>query len=187
MKSTVFLSGSRNISRLNPIICDRLKKMIDKRLCLVIGDANGADKAVQKYLANAQYDDVVVFCAGDVCRNNVGAWRVNNVYADPALKGRDFYEQKDKAMASAADFGFVLWDGKSPGSINNVLELVKARKAVVVYFEPEKSFQNLKKPSDILALLRQCDESDYRDLNKKIHFDRRLADMKISSQGSLGL
>ena len=32
--------------------------------------------------------------------------------------------QKDKAMAAEADYGFVLWDGKSSGSISNVFELL---------------------------------------------------------------
>ena len=106
---------------------------------------------------------------------------------DPKLKGRDFYTQKDKAMALEADYGFVLWDGKSAGSINNVFELLKGRKPAVVYFAPEKAFYTLKSPSNVRTLLRHCGEDDYRNLSKKIPVDRRLEDLAASPQGSLGL
>ena len=187
MTTTVFLSGSRKISRLNDAIRSRLKKMIDQNFCIVVGDANGADKALQSYLAGIHYHSVVVFCAGDACRNNLGAWDTKNIDVDPNLKGREFYAQKDKAMALEADYGFVLWDGKSSGSVNNVLELMKNRKPVVVYFAPEKSFHTLKSASDVKALLRRVDSSDYRSMNDKIHFDRRLQDLHESAQGTLSL
>ena len=161
--------------------------MIDQGFLLVVGDANGADKAVQSYLADARYENVVVFCAGETCRNNVGGWQVRNIDIDPKLKGRDFYAQKDKAMASEADYGFVLWDGKSAGSINNVLELMKSEKPIVVYFGPEKSFHNLKQVNDVQTLLRHCDDSDYRTINSKIHVARQLEDLRSSHQASLNL
>ena len=187
MTTTVFLSGSRKISRLNDAIRGRLKKMIDQNLCIVVGDANGADKALQGYLAGVHYHAVVVFCAGDVCRNNLGAWDTKHIDVDPKLKGREFYTQKDKAMASEANYGFVLWDGKSTGSVSNVLELMKNRKPVVVYFAPEKTFHTLKSATDVKDLLRRVDVSDYRSMNDKIHFDRRLQDLHHSVQGTLSL
>jgi hypothetical protein len=185
--TTVFLSGSRKISRLNDSIRHRLRNIIDRRFNIIIGDANGADKALQDYLAVSCYENVVVFCAGSVCRNNVGNWPVRNIDVDSKLKGRDFYTQKDKAMALEADYGFVLWDGKSAGSINNVLELMKNGKAVVVYYGPEKTFHTLKQASDVQMLLRHCDESDYRSINNKIHFVSRLEDLQASLQPSFNL
>ena len=71
-------------------------------------------------------------------------------------RGRDFYAQKDKAMAKKADIGFVLWDGKSTGSVANALELLKADKKVVLYYAPEKEFYNLSSMDDIESLLRKC-------------------------------
>jgi len=187
MTTTVFLSGSRKISRLNDSIRNRLRNIIDQGFRVIVGDANGADKALQIFLAEVHYDNVEVFCAGHVCRNNVGEWPVKHIEVDPKLKGRDVYTQKDKAMASEADYGFVLWDGKSAGSINNVLELMKSGKPVVTYFGPEKTFYNLKQSSDVQTLLRHCDDSDYRSINDKIHFDRRLDDLRPSVQGSFNL
>jgi hypothetical protein len=65
MTYTVFLSGSRKISRLNDEIRLRLKTIISKEFEVVVGDANGADKALQSYLADINYEHVTVFCAGD--------------------------------------------------------------------------------------------------------------------------
>jgi len=90
-------------------------------------------------------------------------------------------------MALDADYGFVLWHGKSAGSINNVLDLMKNHKAVVVYYGPEKTFHKLKNVSEVQMLLRQCEESDYRTVNNKIHFVSRLEDLRRSLQSSLSL
>lgn len=76
---TVFLSGSRAISRLNPEIRGRLEKITEKAFRVVVGDANGADKALQGYLNERGYPDVTVYCSGSQCRNNMGAWRTENV------------------------------------------------------------------------------------------------------------
>ncbi len=185
MTTTVFLSGSRKISRLNDIIRRRIERMLDQGFHIVVGDANGADKAIQNYLAEAKYGNVKIFCVGSICRNNIGEWDVKIIDVDPKLKGRDFYTQKDKAMAFEADYGFVLWDGKSAGSVNNIVELLKRQKSVVVYFAPKKQFHTMKRLDDVYTLLKHCDEIDYRKIIKKIGLDRHLDDLGESSQGSL--
>jgi adenine-specific DNA-methyltransferase len=58
---TVFIGGSRRITRLSKAIQSRLDNMIDKSFTVVTGDANGVDKAVQKYFAGRHYKNVVVF------------------------------------------------------------------------------------------------------------------------------
>jgi hypothetical protein len=187
MTYTVFLSGSRKLSRLNDEVRQRLQTITSQNFSVVIGDANGADKALQTYLADIHYHKVTVFCAGEVCRNNIGAWAQKKIDVDSKLKGRDFYAEKDKAMAAEADYGFVLWDGKSAGSINNVLEMMKHGKPVIVYFSPDKSFHALKRAEDVKRLLLLCDSSDYREMNKKVHVDRRLKDLHAPVQGALSL
>ncbi len=138
--TTIFLSGSRRINRLDNRVRSRIQNMVDQNLHIVVGDANGADKALQEYLATQKYRNVLIFCSGQNCRNNMGSWSVVHVAADPGLKGRAFYTQKDIAMALKADYGFVLWDGKSTGSMNNVFQLAKNGKKTVVYLSPEKRF-----------------------------------------------
>jgi hypothetical protein len=46
----VFIGGSRHITRLEAVGRRRLDRIVEKGLPVVIGDANGADKAVQRYL-----------------------------------------------------------------------------------------------------------------------------------------
>ncbi len=65
MTYTVFLSGSRKISRLNDDIRLRLDKITSQGLSIIVGDANGADKSIQTYLANIHYNYVTVFCSGE--------------------------------------------------------------------------------------------------------------------------
>ena len=53
--TTVFIGGSRAVSRLNATIRERLDDLVDKKCQMFIGDANGADKAVQQYFAARDY------------------------------------------------------------------------------------------------------------------------------------
>ena len=184
--TTVFLSGSRKISRINEMIRERVRKMVDQDFALVMGDANGADKVMQTFLADNGYRNVTVYCAGQKCRNNVGEWEIKYVEVPKSYKGRDFYTEKDKAMAEQADYGFVLWDGKSAGSINNILELVKRGKYVVVYLSAKKEFFTVKAPDDITRLLTICDSGDYLSIAKKTNLTRTLAEIS-ETQGSLNL
>jgi hypothetical protein len=148
----VFVGGSRRINRLNADVHSRLDRIIKGRLPVIVGDANGADKAVQSYLRNKNYDLVEVFCAGGDCRNNIGGWRTRNVAAEK-LRGSDFYAAKDRAMASEGSHGLMIWDGKSVGTLMNVLRLVEQDKIVVVYVTPTRKFVDIKSESDLQRFL----------------------------------
>ncbi|MDA0240506.1 MAG: hypothetical protein O3A84_10830 [Proteobacteria bacterium] len=185
--TTVFLSGSRAISHLNDLIRGRIRNMTGQGFRIIIGDANGADKALQIYLSEIDYRNVNVYCAGSKCRNNIGNWEVKQVQTDPNLKGRAFYTQKDLQMAGEADFGFVLWDGKSAGSINNVFELLKRKKSVVVYFSKTKTFINISLPHQLNDLLDACNEADFRSIDKKVNVNRNMKELEAAQQGAFNL
>ncbi len=72
--TTVFIGGSRAISRLNNIIREKLDGLINRQCLIFVGDANGADKAVQQHLLSRGYRHVLVYCMNH-CRNNIGDWR----------------------------------------------------------------------------------------------------------------
>ena len=185
--TTVFVSGSRRVSRINDMIRNHIRNMMDKDFRIVVGDADGADLALQKFLAEMRYPNVVVFCSGKTCRHNIGEWNTREVSVDPHLKGRAFYEQKDKVMAAEADYGFVLWDGKSTGSISNVFELLKRGKKIVVYFVPEKQFITVSFLDDAKELLSKCDPEAFHVISKKIRLPSALADVQNTSQVNLPL
>jgi hypothetical protein len=94
--------------------------MIDKGFQILVGDADGADKAIQRHLADKAYPNVLVHCMKDQCRNNVGNWPTREVVAPGGARGFDYYSLKDRVMAETAEYGLMLWDGKSKGTVNNV-------------------------------------------------------------------
>ncbi len=122
--NTIFVGGSRRVSRLSAQARERLKNVTNSGAHIIVGDANGADKAVQKFLHDASYGNVTVFCSGNVCRNNIGEWHTHHVNAPKDLKGFDFYAAKDREMAREADFGLMIWDGISLGTLLNILRLI---------------------------------------------------------------
>ena len=123
---------------------------------MVVGDANGVDKAVQRHLANRNYANIIVFCMAGICRNNVGKWPTREVRA-PHSRRRDaaFFGMKDRAMGAEADYGLMLWDGKSRGTLANIKDLVDRQKPVVVYFAPNKSFLTLRRYEELGELLEK--------------------------------
>lgn len=153
--NTVFVGGSRHVSRLPFPVQERLKNIIKAGHEVVVGDAAGADKAVQKFLADASYAKVTVFCSGEKYRNNLGHWHTHNVEAPKNAKGFQFYALKDRKMAERADFGLMIWDGKSPGTVLNVLRLVRAGKMSVLFEAPEQAFVTFRTPADWHAFINR--------------------------------
>ena len=184
---TVFLSGSRNTNQLDELVRSRIKEWLHQRTNFIVGDANGADKVMQGYLADENYRNVIVFCSGSVCRNNVGDWDVQEVSVDPNLKGRAFYTQKDKEMASIADSGFVLWDGKSIGSINNAHELLKNGKNIVVYLSPKQKFIDVTNRRGLEELILMTNQSDARTIFEKLKIKPSVDEPSMPVQGELNL
>ncbi len=170
----VFIGGSRKISVLNQEVISRIKNILDKKGEILVGDANGADKTVQKYLLESGYKNVVVFCTGETCRNNLGNWKTKNILNDSSKKDFDFYALKDKAMSEEADYGFMLWDGKSKGTINNAVNLLKAEKKVLVFHSKYKNFISISKMDDLRQLLKNCDETT----KEKLIIDLNLTELK---------
>ena len=146
---SIFVAGSRALSRLNPEIRKRLDNIVDQNFSVLVGDANGADKAVQKYLANLQYSSVIVYCM-ESCRNNLGGWPVRSHTAGRDVKrDRYYYGIKDAVMAKNATCGFMLWDGISKGTLANAINLLGSDKKVVLYLSPKKRFFNLHNFKDL--------------------------------------
>ncbi|MGH9622786.1 MAG: hypothetical protein ACRD4G_00410 [Bryobacteraceae bacterium] len=153
----VFIGGSRAVSNLNATIRARLDDLMKRGCTIFIGDANGADKAVQGYLAKQQYPKVVVFCMEE-CRNNVGNWPTRQIAPPHERRGGfSYYSAKDIVMSREAQCGVMLWDAKSKGTLQNMLNLVEAGKRTLVYFVPTKDFHVLANRDDLQTLFTRCD------------------------------
>lgn len=173
--TSVFIGGSRAVARLNAAVRERLDNIVNQGLTVLIGDAHGADKAVQKYLAAREYENVVVFCMEGRCRNNVGHWATRAVPAASPRRDFEYYATKDRKAAEEASYGFMLWDGKSRGSLSNVVNLLKEGKTVLVYFAPLRSFDTLHRLDELPRLLANCDPTAVRALEQRLGLGALLA------------
>lgn len=169
--NTVFIGGSRHVSRLSSQVKERLNNVIKNQHQVIVGDANGADKAVQKHLLDSAYEKVTVFCSGDHPRNNLGRWNTNPVTPPRNVKGFQFYAAKDREMARHADFGLMIWDSKSPGTVLNVLRLIWAGKFAVLINVPHKTTLNIKSTEHWDEFLSQCSPELRADLRERATAD----------------
>ena len=159
----VFIGGSRAVSKLNAPLRAKIDEVVlGLGHTVLIGDANGADKAVQQYLAQRQYPNVIVYCMGSP-RNNVASWPTRVIEPPSGERGFAYYAAKDSVMAQDAKCGVMLWDGKSKGTLNNILNLIGAGKRALVYFSPSKAFYALGNENDLQTLLSRC-EKEFLDM-----------------------
>jgi hypothetical protein len=116
----VFISGSISIKKLPMIAAEKIDNIIMKNYMILIGDAKGVDSIVQKYLQNRNYSNVIVYYAGEEIRNNYGKWNTTQIKSKKNEKGRKLYTLKDMEMANDSDYGLMIWDGMSDGTLNNI-------------------------------------------------------------------
>ena len=164
----VFIAGSRRLSRLSGDVKRRIDTIIEKGFTIVVGDANGADKAVQRYLAERGYRNVIVHCMAGKCRNNVAGWPTREIAAPPAARGFAYYSTKDLAMVEDATYGLLLWDGESKGTLNSLINMIRHNKPVAVYLARKKTFQTLRSAGDVNELLSNCDRAIVQRLEREL-------------------
>ena len=128
----VFVSGSISIKHLPDAARQKLDSIISRGYEILVGDAGGVDFAVQQYLAACHYSRVAVYYAGNRLRHCVHPWPTRGIAADSAVRGRELFTLKDMAMAQNADYGLMIWDGKSPGTLKNMREMENLGKRFVV-------------------------------------------------------
>lgn len=152
--TSVFIGGSRRLSRINAELIRRLDNIIHKQLRVLVGDANGFDRAAQAYLAERGYRNVLVYCTSGQCRNNVGVWPMQAVEFSGRHSGFAFYAAKDDAMARDAAYGLFAWDGKSRGTLRNICNMAELEKPSVVYVSPNREFVTIRTVSDANRLMQ---------------------------------
>jgi hypothetical protein len=173
--TTVFIGGSRRISRLSDEVLRRIDSIIDKGLQVIVGDANGADKAVQKYLESKGYSRVEVFCTNGQCRNNMGNWPLHEVRTERRGRSFAFRTAKDREMSSLASVGFMIWDGHSLGTVLNMQRLVRQGKKAVVYVSPTKQFVNVEGVEEVMGLVVEHSPELVPRLEREVQFEQQNA------------
>jgi len=150
--SKVFFGGSRSLSALDSAVRPRLRNVIVQEHAVLVGDANGVDRAVQSFFAAEGYRNVVVYCMDGEWRNNVGSWPIEAVSSGGRKKDFGYFALKDARMSREADYGFMVWDGESRGTLNNVLTLAQHGKPVLVYRSPAREFLQIKSIHEVEQL-----------------------------------
>jgi hypothetical protein len=172
---TVFIAGSIAISRLDSRVKERISKAVGAGLSVAVGDADGADTSIQQHLASINAERVTVYCSGDRPRNNVGDWIVEHVYPDAAPGTRGYFTAKDLKMAAAANYGLMIWDAKSTGTLSNVIELLKAKKKSVVFVNKAKAFVTVADGQSLERLLENMSDVAKAKAERKMALSSKIA------------
>lgn len=131
----VFISGSIGVKQLPVQVITRLNNMIGK-FHIFVGDADGIDAAVQNYFKQQNYFELTVYSIYDVPRViksekfNKKQINVNNDSSSERVR----QQEKDAAMTKDSHYSFVIWDGKSTGSFNNICRAMEQSKPVLVFY-----------------------------------------------------
>ncbi|MYM69984.1 hypothetical protein GTP45_24490 [Pseudoduganella sp. FT55W] len=172
--TTVFIAGSITIKQLDFKVQERIMNILHQGFDVIVGDADGVDASIQRFLVNEQYQQVTVFCSGDKPRNNVGGWAIHPVTTYHKPGSRAYFTAKDIAMAEAADTGLMIWDAKSTGTLSNVIELLSRKKAAWVFVNQDKEFQAVKNVQGLELLLERMNPSDRLMADSKIGLTEKL-------------
>lgn len=173
--TTVFVAGSLSIKRLHPLFLERLDKIVVSGFAIVVGDADGADTSIQQALLDRGASAVTVYCSGVLPRNNIGDWPVHRVETESAPGSRAFFTAKDVEMAQVADFGLMIWDAKSTGTLSNVIELLKRGRTTRVFVNKEKQFLTVSDAAALESLVSLMSEGALSKAEQKIGLSRKVA------------
>lgn len=179
--TTVFIAGSINIKNLDRKVKDRIDKVVDQKLDIVVGDADGADTSIQSHLFSKGAGQVTVYCSGATPRNNVGDWPQTNVEPEFTPGTRAFFTAKDIEMAKVADYGLMVWDAKSTGTLSNVIELLNRKKKSVVFVNKEKDFKTVGDIEQLMDLVACMSDHAKRKAEEKIRLSEKISALRQTS------
>jgi hypothetical protein len=72
-------------------------------------------------------------------------------------------------MVQEADYGLMLWDGKSRGTLTNIVDLVRQGRPVVVYVAPAKTFATLHESEHLANFGRRFDPAILQHIERDLH------------------
>ncbi len=170
----VFISGSMRIKRLDNNVLSRINNILEKHYSIVVGDADGVDSSVQEYLKQQGAKSVFVYCTGSRPRNNIGNWETNNVSTTSKPGTRAYFTAKDLEMASDCDYGLMVWDSKSTGTLSNAIELLSRRKKSLVYVNKAKEFLTVSDANDLRRLLQYMSPSSLSKAEEKLKIANKI-------------
>lgn len=178
----VFISGSMRIKHLDAKVLARIDNILDKEFTIIVGDSDGVDSSVQQYLSDYGAEHVLVYCSDVTPRNNIGHWKTRRVETSEKPGTRAFYTAKDLAMAEDCDYGLMVWDSKSTGTLKNAMELLKRGKKSVVYIHKLKEFITISDVPSLESLLRNMTPAAFEKADIKLKISRQIESMNHRQQ-----
>ncbi len=133
MQMKVFLSGSKTAVTLTEALKQTIDRFCEQNAEFLIGDCFGADRLMQEYLHQMGYSRVTVYFSGAGLRWNVGDFPVKEIRVPDRVTGYARYWLKDIAMSRDCDCAVMLWDGKTRGTYQNILNMQRMRKPYTVF------------------------------------------------------
>ncbi len=171
---TIFISGSMRIKNIDNAVINRINNIISSGYKIIIGDADGVDSSIQNYLHSKGVESVTVYCTGTRPRNNIGNWNINRVETDKKPGTRDFFTAKDISMSKDCDYGLMIWDSKSTGTLSNVLELLSLKIKSLVFVNKSKKFYEISSIKTFEDLLSVMSDSALEKAEKKINLKSKI-------------
>ena len=117
-------SSAFKAAELPPEVKTRIDVAIEARMTIIVGEAHGACRRFQDYLAAEGYRDVVVGHAKSI-RYNAGDWETRQYGTD--LKSRE------RAMIEDCDSAIIIWVDQSSVIAENLEYLKKLGKLTFIY------------------------------------------------------
>ncbi|MEG0118157.1 MAG: hypothetical protein RR748_08655 [Pseudomonas sp.] len=81
-------------------------------------------------------------------------------------------------MAEAADYGLMIWDAKSTGTLSNVIELLSRKKKSLVFVNKEKEFKVVADVNQLEELITFMSDHAKQKANEKIKLFDRISSLK---------
>jgi hypothetical protein len=181
----IVLGGSRFIGIVPSNVVELLDNWNRKGFEFLVGDAPGADLAFQKVLKSIGCTKVTVFSSAGFIRNNYGNWPSEKINSGLKSKSNAVHAFKDRHMTLTADFGLMLWDGKSAGTLSNVIDLVSTGKECKVWMETDSELYNFDNQSSLDSWLDLYPEVKAEAHKRLKIFSRRQSKRSSSKQQSL--
>lgn len=166
------------IKNINKLVISRIDNIVKENFTILVGDADGVDSSIQGILSDKSYRNVLVYCTGRHPRNNIGRWEVKTIETDHKPNTRLFFTAKDLAMAEKCDYGLMVWDSKSTGTLSNVYELLVREKTSVVFVNKIKQFVNVRSSKEFGQLLSFMSDSAIEKANHKIKLKEKIIALK---------
>lgn len=140
----IVLGGSRKITNLPTSVAKCVQELVDSGAEFLVGDAPGIDTSFQKFLQSLDSQNVTVYSSAGYVRNNLGGWKTVEVETSIKSKSSDLHAFKDREMCKLADYGLMVWDSESAGTLSNVLDLINNGKECLVFNSAESNIDLMK-------------------------------------------